>query len=135
MRTKGKDGREAFDKKAVVRNKVSREANGAKLERKKKGITPARAAKYVREYALGFTNEAVNKLVHLMRHAEAENIQLAAAKEILDRTVGKPQQMLTGPDDKELYPSKIEVKIIGAKDEPKLINGEARDIEEIIDNE
>lgn len=46
------------------------------------------------EKAIAYADEAIEKLVKLMRTAEAENVQFSAAREILDRAIGKaPKQV------------------------------------------
>ncbi len=53
-----------------------------------------RAVLAVRDLAREHTTEAVEKLVHLMRHAESEQVQHAAAESLLSRGWGKPVQSL-----------------------------------------
>lgn len=57
---------------------------------------------------------AIAKLARLMEHAESEQAQVAACKEILDRAYGKPSQTIAGDKDAPLFPSKITVEFVGA---------------------
>ena len=50
----------------------------------------------LRQTALGYTAEAIDIVASLMRNAKAEAIRLAAAREVLDRGLGKPSQAITG---------------------------------------
>jgi len=43
--------------------------------------------------------QALERLVHLMNRASQESVQVAAAKEILDRAYGKPTQTIAGDED------------------------------------
>jgi hypothetical protein len=60
--------------------------------------TPNKATASVRALAQEHTPEALEKLVHLMRHAESEAAQIAAIRELLDRAHGRPTQPLAGED-------------------------------------
>lgn len=46
----------------------------------------------VRDYAREFTFEAVDRIIELMRQTEDDKVAFAAAREILDRSIGKPRQ-------------------------------------------
>ncbi len=62
---------------------------------RKKG-TPNKVTADVRAAASHHGEAAINKLVHLMNHAESEQVQVLACKEILDRAYGKASQAITG---------------------------------------
>jgi hypothetical protein len=53
---------------------------------------PNKATASVRALAQEHTPEAIEKLVHLMRHAETEAAKVAAIRELLDRAHGRPTQ-------------------------------------------
>lgn len=60
-------------------------------------LTPeARAA---RDMAREHSTEAVEKLIELMRSAADERVQKSAADSILDRSLGKPVQPISGDDE------------------------------------
>lgn len=61
--------------------------------------TPNKATASVRALAQEHSPEAIQKLVHLMRHAETEATQIAAIRELLDRAHGRPTQPLAGEDE------------------------------------
>lgn len=65
----------------------------------------------VREAAREHGEEAMNKLVELMRGEDARVAQ-AAANAILDRAFGKPAQSITGADGAALFPSGINVTFV-----------------------
>jgi hypothetical protein len=56
--------------------------------------TPNKATAEVKELAREYGPEAVERLAYLMRHAKAEQAQVAAAKELLDRGYGKAGQQM-----------------------------------------
>jgi hypothetical protein len=60
---------------------------------RKKG-TPNKVTSEVKELARQYGQEAVDTLAQLMRSAESEQAQIAAAKELLDRGYGKATQPL-----------------------------------------
>lgn len=53
----------------------------------------------VRAYAGGFCKEAIDKLYHLMTTASTDAVQLQAARELLDRGIGKPVQPVSNDID------------------------------------
>ncbi len=53
---------------------------------------PNKATADIKEIAQQFGAEAIGKLVELMRDADFETVQVAAAKELLDRGYGKAIQ-------------------------------------------
>lgn len=65
----------------------------------KKGVSgnPSGRAKFngdraaARNYARGYTKEAIDKLVKKMRSGKTDEVQLRAAAEILDRAWGRPR--------------------------------------------
>ena len=61
--------------------------------------TPNRIGQEVRDLASAYGPEAVRLLARLMRSGETEALRLAAAKEILDRAVGRPPQAPTVGDE------------------------------------
>lgn len=46
-----------------------------------------------------YSPKAIERLAHLMIHAESEAAQVAACKEIIDRAHGKASQPIGGADD------------------------------------
>ena len=55
-----------------------------------------KALAQVRELAREYTEEAIQKLVELMRKADSDQAQILAANSLLDRGWGKPVQTLGG---------------------------------------
>ena len=53
--------------------------------------------------------EALSRLVHLMKHSKADQVQVAAAKEILDRAYGKAPQAIVGDADAPPIKTTLEV--------------------------
>jgi hypothetical protein len=74
--------------------------------------TPNRATASIRSLAQEHSPEAVEKLVHLMRHAETEAAQIAAIKELLDRAHGRPTQPLSGEDGGPIPITGIRVEFV-----------------------
>lgn len=68
-------------------------AAGRKTGGRKKG-TPNKVTADIKALAEPYGKEAVTKLVDLMRNAESEQVQKAAAQELLDRAYGKPAQSM-----------------------------------------
>jgi hypothetical protein len=60
--------------------------------------TPNKAAAPVKALAQAHGKAAINKLVTLLERGETEQIQLAAAKELLNRGYGRPAQSVTDSD-------------------------------------
>lgn len=60
--------------------------------------TPNKATAEIKEVARLHGVDAVNRLAHLMMHADSEAAQVAAANSLLDRGYGKAAQALTGED-------------------------------------
>lgn len=56
--------------------------------------------------ALPYSRRAFTKLAKLLKESEDEKVQLAAAREILDRAYGRPQQSqeITGAEGQPLMP-------------------------------
>jgi hypothetical protein len=75
-----------------------------------------KATKVVRELAQKHSKAAIERLAYLAKHAESEQAQVAAAKEILDRAAGKAPQAHIMQGDEEGGPiqtvSRIENVII-----------------------
>jgi hypothetical protein len=57
---------------------------------------PNKATADIKALAQEFGSEAIGKLVELMRGAEFETVQVAAARELLDRGYGKSTQPIVG---------------------------------------
>ncbi len=51
----------------------------------------------LRELARSFGPEAIQRIVHLMRNAEDERVQLGAAEALLTRGYGRPAEAASGP--------------------------------------
>ena len=45
-----------------------------------------------RNWPLSTGEDSIQKLIHLRDHAESEQVQFAATKELLDRAYGRPRQ-------------------------------------------
>lgn len=74
---------------------------GKKFGGRQKG-TPNKSTAEIRELAQEFGPEAIRRLVSLMRQRDDHKVQLAAAKELLDRGYGRPTEMaerLDGPTE------------------------------------
>ncbi len=68
-------------------------ANGYKTGGRKAGSLN-KSTKEVKEIAGKFGPDAIARLAHLMMHAESEQAQVSAAKELLDRAYGKAPQSI-----------------------------------------
>lgn len=53
----------------------------------------------VKELAAEHGEDSIQKLIHLRDHAESEQVQFAATKELLDRAYGRPRQEFTVEDN------------------------------------
>ncbi len=78
-------------------------ALGRKTGGRKKG-TPNKATADVKALAQEYTDEAMNRLVALMRKGKTETVKLNAAVEILNRGHGKPTQNHGNDPDNPLIP-------------------------------
>jgi len=65
---------------------------------RKKG-TPNKATVEVKELARLHGPAAIKEAVRIMQKSDSDQARLAAAREILDRAYGKPQQAIVGADD------------------------------------
>lgn len=72
--------------------------------------TPNKVTAEIKSIAQKVGPEAIAKLVTLMRTAESEQVQAAAANSILDRAYGKPAQALVGEDGES--PAKIVLEVM-----------------------
>lgn len=65
---------------------------------------PNKITREIKELASEYGQEAVEKLVYIMRNSETDTAQISAAKELLDRGFGRPAQAveLAGKDGGEL---------------------------------
>jgi hypothetical protein len=89
-------------------------AQGRKTGGRVKG-TPNKATAELKAYAQQYTKQAIDILLHIALAGEVEVARVMAAREILDRAVGKPAQEITGPDGSELsIPSAIRFVITQA---------------------
>lgn len=61
--------------------------------------TPNKATAEIKELARAFTKDALETLCDIMKHGEMEGARVSAAKELLDRGYGKPNQSVSGPDE------------------------------------
>lgn len=73
-------------------------ALGKKTGGRKRG-TPNKATADVRAMAKEYGAAAIERLADLMKNAESEQAQIAAAKELLDRGYGKSTQPIAGDPD------------------------------------
>jgi hypothetical protein len=73
-------------------------ALGKKTGGRKRG-TPNKATADVRSMAKEYGAAAIERLADLMKNAESEQAQIAAAKELLDRGYGKSTQPIAGDPD------------------------------------
>ncbi len=99
----------------------------------RKAGTPNKIAHDFSEIARRFGPQAIRAIQKLAKHAQSEQVRLAAWKEILDRGYGKPLATATVQET-----GKIEVihRVIVYPDEPKVIEGEAEVIEvEVIEHD
>ena|SRR5918992_505433 len=76
-------------------------AQGRKTGGRAKG-TPNKATAEVKAYAQRFTTQAIDVLMQIALTGEVEVARVMAAREVLDRAVGKPAQEITGPDGEAL---------------------------------
>ena len=60
----------------------------------RKAGTPNNASADLRAVAQQHTEAAIARLAYLMEHAESEQAQVAAARELLDRAHGRPAQAI-----------------------------------------
>jgi Family of unknown function (DUF5681) len=77
-----------------------------------KGRPPELSA--IQDLARTYTEEALEKLVRLMRKGKSETVQLAAALALLDRGHGKPVQALehAGVGGERLFPRPEELRAL-----------------------
>ncbi len=61
--------------------------------------TPNKATAEIKEVASQYGEEAIEKLVELMRGADNPQVQRAAAEALLDRGYGKPSQAVDVKED------------------------------------
>ena len=73
--------------------------------RRNKGGRPKLPAE-VRQAALAYSSEAINRLAGLMRQKKAPSVALAACVELLNRAVGRPEVAVTGADGSPLFPER-----------------------------
>lgn len=76
-------------------------AQGRKTGGRTKG-TPNKATAEVKAYAQQFTKQAIDILLQIALTGEVEVARVMAAREILDRAVGKPAQEIVGKDGEAL---------------------------------
>jgi len=62
-------------------------------------LRPNKATVEVKELARLHGPAAIKEAVHIMKTSESDQARLAAAREILDRAYGKPQQAIVAADD------------------------------------
>jgi len=88
--------------------------------------TPNKVTADVRALAQDYGKEAIEKLAKLMADGESEQVQLAAARELLDRGYGKPTQVLGSDPEVPLLDRNFKVEFISAEDAYKaMLNGPA----------
>jgi hypothetical protein len=93
----------------MVANRGSFAPGHAKVGGRKRG-GKNKATADVKALAGEYGPEAIEHLAKLMRTAESEQAQVAAAKELLDRAYGKPPQAITGPNGGPLIEVNIELQ-------------------------
>ena len=71
---------------------------GMKFGGRKKG-TPNKSTSEIRTLAQEYGPEAIRRLVSLMRQSDDRKVQLAAAKELLDRGYGRPTEVVQSSDN------------------------------------
>jgi hypothetical protein len=76
-------------------------ALGRKTGGRVKG-TPNKATAELKAYAQQFTKQAIDILVRIATSGENEVAAVMAAREVLDRAVGKPAQEIVGKDGEAL---------------------------------
>lgn len=82
--------------------------------RKKGSVTKATAD--IKAYAQQYSEEAIDKLIEIMRHKDTPSATArAAANDLLDRAHGRPAQAVVADDGGPLFPSKIEVVLVSPK--------------------
>lgn len=59
--------------------------------------------------------KAIERLAHLMLHAEGEQAQVAACREILDRAYGKATQPIAGDDSMAAIRTMLMVGFVGPR--------------------
>lgn len=80
---------------------------------RKKG-SPNKATADVKALAGVYGASAIEKLAYLMEKGESEQVQRAAASDLLDRAYGKPAQVIAGDEDAPL--TFIERRIVRVND-------------------
>ena len=76
---------------AQLENKLAEFKHGGRREHAGRPVGAVnKLTKPVRELASQFGESAIETLVHLMHHAEAEQVRLAASNSLLDRGFGRP---------------------------------------------
>jgi len=71
---------------------------GKKFGGRKMG-TPNKSTSEIRALAQEYGPEAIRRLVSLMRQRDDHKVQLAAAKELLDRGYGRPMEVVESGND------------------------------------
>lgn len=89
-------------------------ADGTKSGGRRKGSLN-KATKDLKEAARLHCEAAVARLAHLMFHAQSEQAQIAACKELLDRGYGKPAQAIIGDEDEAPIKTVMEIVWGGTK--------------------
>ncbi len=80
-----------------------------------KGV-PNKANAEIKAVAAEHGPSAIARLAHLMLHAESEQAQVSAARELLDRAYGKPAQAVSNPDGSALnMPASLIFQIVKAE--------------------
>jgi hypothetical protein len=83
---------------------------GMKFGGRKKG-TPNKSTAEIRALAREYGAEAIRRLVSLMRQRDDRKVQLAAAKELLDRGYGPPKEVVEASDIHTRPPEEISAKL------------------------
>lgn len=73
-------------------------AAGKKTGGRQKG-TPNKATADIKAIARSYTEEAMAKLIGIVRDSDSDAAKVSAIKEIFDRGYGKARQPLTGGDE------------------------------------
>jgi len=84
--------------------------------------TPNKATRELKDIAREYGEEAIDRLVKLMRAAESEQVQAAACKELMDRGYGKPSQSIGLGQAPDLEPIETAVRPTLTRDQWLLLH-------------
>lgn len=75
-------------------NEIKRRRGGTRPGAGRPLGTPNKLTRPVKELAVSYGPDSIERLVQLRDSAESEQVQFAAARELLDRAYGRPRQEL-----------------------------------------